>query len=166
MSRDAVTEQRSGEAVESQIEATPPLNRMVVAVLALIGMLISTYMLLYHVGLIGSIMCGTGGCQTVQNSPWADVLGVPVPLIGLLGYGVLFLAALIGTRAGGLADRRIAAVLVTGAVIGAGFSIYLTYLEMYVIHAWCRWCIGSAVVAGLLFLAVIPEFARMRGSAS
>src|SRR5690606_36461460 len=116
-------------------------------VLALIGMLISTYMLLYHVGLIGSIMCGTGGCQTVQNSPWADVLGVPVPLIGLLGYGVLFLAALIGTRAGGLADRRIAAVLVTGAVIGAGFSIYLTYLEMYVIHAWCRWCIGSAVVA-------------------
>ncbi len=144
----------------------PPLNRMIMAVLALIGVLISTYMLMYHLGLLGSILCGTGGCETVQNSPWASFLGVPVPLLGLLGYGALFVTALLGLQPAFVADRRVAAVLVAGALIGAGFSIYLTYLEMYVIHAWCRWCIASAVLAGLLLLAAIPEFARLRGSPS
>lgn len=154
------------EAVEPGAEPAPPLNRMVVAVLALVGMLISTYMLLYHMGLIGTIACGTGGCQTVQNSPWANFLGIPVPLIGLLGYGLLFVTALLGTRGGGLEDRRVAAILVLGGLIGLGFSLYLTYLEMYVINAWCRWCIGSAIVATLLFAATIPELARMRRSHS
>lgn len=161
-----MTDPLAGEAVEPGTEPAPPLNRMVVAVLALVGMLISTYMLLYHVGLIGTIACGTGGCQTAQNSPWANFLGVPVPLIGLLGYGLLFVTALLGTRGGGLEDPRIAAVLLLGGLIGLGFSLYLTYLEMYVINAWCRWCIGSAIVATLLFAATIPEFARMRRSTS
>ncbi|MHB1167707.1 MAG: vitamin K epoxide reductase family protein [Longimicrobiales bacterium] len=166
MSHDAMTDPLAGDAVEPGTEPAPPLNRMVVAVLALVGMLISTYMLLYHVGLIGTIACGTGGCQTVQNSPWANFLGVPVPLIGLLGYGMLFVTALLGTRGGGLEDRRVAAVLFLGGLIGLGFSLYLTYLEMYVINAWCRWCIGSTIVATLLFAAAIPEFARMRRSTS
>lgn len=166
MSTRASTDERPGEAVEPQDDAAPPLNRMFVAVLALVGVLISTYMLLYHLGLIGTIACGTGGCQTVQNSPWASFLTVPVPLIGLLGYGLLFGTALLGTSDSFYTDRRIAVVLVTGALVGVGFSLYLTYLEMYVIHAWCRWCIASAIIAGLLFVAVIPEFARMRRSAS
>ncbi len=161
MMEDAV-----GGAPDPITEPAPPLNRMVMAVLALIGVLISIYMLMYHLGLLGSIMCGTGGCETVQNSPWASFLGVPVPLLGLLGYGALLAAALLGLRPGLVGDRRVAGVLVAGAVIGVGFSIYLTYLEMYVIHAWCRWCIASAVLAGLLFLAAIPEFTRLRGSAS
>jgi hypothetical protein len=49
-------------------DAGPPLNRMIAAVLALIGVLISTYMLLYHFGVIGSIVCGTGGCR--GRSSW------------------------------------------------------------------------------------------------
>jgi uncharacterized membrane protein len=162
VSRDAVVEDRMERMTEP--DAGPPLNRMIAAVLALIGVLISTYMLLYHFGVIGSIVCGTGGCQTVQNSPWAKFMGVPVPLIGLLGYGAFFVTALLGTRPGAAADRRIAAVLIAGAVIGAAFTVYLTYLEMYVINAWCRWCIGSAIVAGLLLVAVIPELARLRRS--
>lgn len=162
-----MTDEPAGGAVEPpQDDAASPLNRMIVAVLALVGVLISTYMLLYHLGAIGTIACGTGGCQTVQNSPWASFYTVPVPLIGLLGYGVLFGTALLGTSGNFHADRRIAVVLVTGALIGVAFSVYLTYLEMYVINAWCRWCIASAIVAGLLFVAVIPEFARMRRSAS
>ena len=117
-----------------------------------------------HMGMIGQIVCGTGGCQTVQNSPWASFFGVPVPLIGLLGYGAMFATALLGTRVAMQDDHRVAIVLVVGAVIGVGFSLYLTYLEMFVINAWCRWCIASAIVAALLFAAVIPEFARMRRS--
>lgn len=149
-----------------QIDAVPtaPVNRMVIAVLALIGLLISVYTLMYHLGLIGTMLCGTGGCETVQNSPWARFLGVPVPLLGLIGYGVLLVAAMLGIQPGFVADRRISIILASGALIGFGFSLYLSYLEAFVIHAWCRWCIASAALTVLLLLAALPEFARMRGS--
>lgn len=139
------------------------LNRMCVAVLALIGILISTYMAAYKFGFIGQVMCGTGGCETVQNSPWADFLGIPVPVIGLAGYGVLFVVALLGVQPRWMEDRRVAAVLTAAAVVGVLFSAYLSYLEEFVIGAWCRWCIGSAILAVLIFLCCIPEFRRLRG---
>ncbi|MGH7443899.1 MAG: vitamin K epoxide reductase family protein [Longimicrobiales bacterium] len=152
-------------AVQSIDAATgTPVNRMIVAVLALIGVLISAYTLMYHLGLIGSMLCGTGGCETVQNSPWARFLGVPVPLLGLGGYGALLVTAMLGIQPRFIADRRISIVLLAAALIGFAFSAYLSYLEAFVIHAWCRWCIASAALTVLLLLAALPEIARMRGS--
>lgn len=137
------------------------LNRMGIALLALMGILISVYMAAYRFGLLGSIVCGTGGCETVQNSPWAVFLGVPVPVIGLVGYGALFVLALLGIQPRFEDDRRIALLLIAGAAAGAAFSAYLTYLEATVIHAWCRWCIVSAILAGLILLFTLPEFRRI-----
>jgi uncharacterized membrane protein len=137
-------------------------NRMALAVLALIGILIAAYMSAYKLGLIGSIVCGTGGCNTVQNSPWASFAGVPVPFIGLGGYLLMFITALLGLQPSFEDDRRISIVLIAGATIGAVFSGYLTYLEAAVIHAWCRWCIASAVLAALIFLCALPEIPRLR----
>lgn len=134
---------------------------MVAAVLALVGVLISVYMMLYHLGMIGSILCGTGGCETVQNSPWASFLGVPVPLIGLVGYGIMFAIALLGIQPRYVGDRRISLVLLAGGLIGFAYSLYLTWLEAFVIHAWCQWCIGSAILATLLLFSVLPELARI-----
>lgn len=141
-----------------------PVNRMVIAVVALIGLLISVYTLMYHLGLIGTMLCGTGGCETVQNSPWARFLGVPVPVLGLLGYGALLVTAMLGIQPAFIADRRISMVLALASLIGFGFSLYLSYLEAFVIHAWCRWCLASAALTVVLLLAALPEFARMRGS--
>ena len=138
------------------------LNRMGIALLALVGILISAYMTAYKLGMLGSIMCGTGGCETVQNSPWSVFLGVPVPVIGLIGYGTLFGTALLGVQPRFEDDRRVPLVLIAGAVIGAAFSVYLTWLEVSVIHAWCRWCVVSAILAGLILLLAIPEVARLR----
>lgn len=143
---------------------TAPLNRMIIAVLALIGLLISVYTLMYHLGLIGTILCGTGGCETVQNSPWARFLGVPVPVLGLVGYGALLVTAMLGIQPRFIADRRISILLIAAALTGLAFSAYLSYLEAFVIHAWCRWCIASAALTVLLLLAALPEIARMRGS--
>lgn len=140
------------------------LNRMGIALCALIGVLISTYMSAYKFGWLGTIVCGTGGCEKVQNSPWAEFLGVPVPVIGLLGYGALMVTALAGLQPRFAADRRLAIVLTAGATIGLAFSAYLTYLEANVINAWCRWCIVSAVLATLIFLFTLPEFRRMRST--
>src|SRR5690606_34145678 len=130
---------------------------MGLALLALTGVLVSAYMTAYKLGFVGSLVCGTGGCETVQNSPWSVFLGVPVPVIGLLGYGLLFGAALLGIQPRFEDDRRIALVLIGGAVIGAVFSAYLTWLEVSVIHAWCRWCVVSAILAGLILLLSLPE---------
>lgn len=141
------------------------LNRMGVALLALIGVLISAYMSAYKFGLLGTIVCGTGGCETVQNSPWAVFMGVPVPVLGLLGYGALLVLALLGIQPRFFADRRISILLLAGATLGLLFSGYLTYLEAAVIHAWCRWCIVSALLATLIFLLALPELPRLRGAA-
>lgn len=135
---------------------------MGIAVLALVGVLISIYMSAYHFGWLGSIMCGTGGCERVQSSPWANFAGVPVPVIGFLGYGALLVLSILGMQERFEEDRRIPLLLVIGAVIGVGFSAYLTYLEAAVIHAWCRWCVVSAILATLIFLFTVPEFGRLR----
>ncbi|MBR9990435.1 MAG: vitamin K epoxide reductase family protein [Gemmatimonadetes bacterium] len=138
------------------------LSRMGIALFALVGVLISAYMAAYTFGMVGTIACGTGGCAIVQNSPWSVFLGVPVPVIGLFGYGLLVTTALLGLQPRFADDRRIAALLLVGAIGGAAFSAYLTWLEASVIHAWCRWCVVSAILAGLILFCALPEAGRMR----
>jgi uncharacterized membrane protein len=137
------------------------LNRMAIAVLALVGVLIAAYMAAYTFGLLGQVACGTGGCMTVQNSPWAVFLGVPVPVIGLAGYAALLAAAMLGVQPAHAHGRAVPLVLAGGATVGLLFSAYLTYLEAFVIQAWCRWCIGSAMLAILIFVLALPEFRRL-----
>jgi len=143
--------------------AAPPRNRMAVALLALAGVFVSAYLVLYRVGVLGTLACGvSGGCETVQASKWALFLGVPVAVWGLLGYGALFLLAFAGVQPRFVASRRVAGALLALATGAFAFSIYLSALEAWVIHAWCRWCIASAVIATLLFLAALPEVRRLR----
>jgi uncharacterized membrane protein len=131
---------------------------MAVAIFALVGLLIATYLLLYKINVLGTLACGTGACETVQSSPWAVFLGVPVPVWGVVGYlGILGLAIL------GLQPRFVDSPLIAGALLvtsttGFAFSVYLTAVEAFLIHAWCRWCVASAIVATLIFLAALFEF--------
>jgi uncharacterized membrane protein len=152
----------AAEAPRAEVGAEPGVgNRMYIAVLALVGVLISFYMSAYKFGLLGDIACGSGGCRMVQNSPWAVFMGVPVPVIGLAGYALLLATAVAGVHAFA-AHRVVPLVLAGGATVGLAFTAYLTYLEAFVIHAWCRWCIASAVLAVLIFVFTVPEFRRLR----
>ena len=137
---------------------------MVVTALALIGVFVATYLLLYKVGAFGTILCGDGGCETVQNSPWAYFLGLPVAAWGLAGYLAIFVTAFLGTHPR-FADQRwipYALIALTGAAFL--FSLYLSYLEEFVIHAWCQWCIVSAIISTLAFGFSLPEVRRVRGA--
>lgn len=151
-------------AGESTGPERSPVNRMGIAICALVGLLIAAYMSLYKLGVLGVLACGTGGCEIVQNSPWAVFLGVPVPYLGFLGYALVLVVALLGLQPGFTHDRRVAAVLAAGALLAFAFSAYLTYLEAAVIHAWCQWCVGSAVVATAMLLFTIPEIPMLRRS--
>lgn len=148
---------------EATVEtAGPPLNRMVMALAGLIGIIIAIYMSLYKLGVIPAVACGTGACEAVQASRFAVFMGVPVPVWGVLGYGGITALAMWGLRPDRIADRWVAGALLLFSAVAFVFSAYLSWLEQYVIQAWCRWCIGSAVVATILFLAALPEVAVLR----
>lgn len=133
---------------------------MVIALLSLVGLFIALYLYLYKIGQIGTLACGTGSCETVQLSPQSRFLGVDVALIGTIGYAVLLLLSLLSLQprfAGPAWPSRLLAVLSGAALL---FTAYLTALELFVIHAICRYCVASAVVIVLLFLLAARELRR------
>lgn len=133
---------------------------MAAAVLSLVGLFVAAYLYLYKIGRIGNLVCGAGGCETVQLSEWSRFFGIEVALIGAVGYLVMLAVAVAGLQPG-LAARRWPAQLLLllsgGALV---FSAYLTYLELYVIHAICRWCVVSAVIVLLIFVAAVLDWRR------
>jgi uncharacterized membrane protein len=122
--------------------------RIGTAALAAVGIAISSY-LLYVRETGGELICSTGGCATVQESSYAEVLGVPVAALGLVGFAGLLLAAIASGDLAGLAQATIA-----GAAFF--FSTYLLVVQVAVIGAICQWCVATdAVVAGIAVLAIL-----------
>jgi uncharacterized membrane protein len=113
-------------------------------ILAVAGIGVATYIAVVEAG-GGTPQCLAGGtgCATVANSEYSELAGINVAVLGLAGYVLLLGAAL---ARGDLA--RIAGFAV--ALVGFGFSVYLTYLELFVIDAICQWCVASAVLMTLL----------------
>jgi uncharacterized membrane protein len=112
--------------------------------LGVLGLAIATYLTYIHyAGLQPFCLAGGGGCETVQSSRWASLAGVPVAVLGLIGYAGILGSLLLPEEPG----RSAAALL---SLVGFGFSAYLTYLELFRIHAICQWCVASAIVMTLL----------------
>jgi uncharacterized membrane protein len=135
---------------------------MAMALLSLAGFFLALYLHLYKIGKIGSLACGTGGCETVQLSSYSTFLGVGVALIGVIGYAVMFVVSMLALQprfAGPSWPLRAMVVLSGGAVL---FALYLTYLELFVIQAICRYCIVSAILVTSLFLLSAVEARRLR----
>jgi uncharacterized membrane protein len=111
-------------------------------VVTAVGVAIATYLTYVHYAGIEPV-CSTGGCERVQSSDYAELVGVPVAVLGLVGY--LGIAGALRTP--GEAGRAAAAFL---ALVGFGYSAYLTFLELFRIHAVCQWCVASAVCMTVL----------------
>jgi len=142
-------------------------HRMAIAVLALLGLLASLYLLLYKLGVVGTLACGgSGACERVQLSPYAWFLGVPVAAYGVAGFGALLVVALLG-----LGEKRVdrawpSALLAVFAAVGVCFAAYLTYLEVAVIHDICRWCaLCALLITAILVLAVLGSRSFSRAPA-
>jgi uncharacterized membrane protein len=133
-------------------------RRMLMALIALIGVFVSLYLTLYKLGYIGSLACGTGGCETVQLSKWGEFLGVPVAAWGIGYYGLVFALAIVGTQERFEGSRSLTKTIAIVTGWGVLFTIWLTYLELFVIHAICRWCVGSATMTLLLFLLAMWDW--------
>jgi len=119
---------------------------MLLVVLAVAGLLMSAYLTRVH--LLGAppvCLAGSGGCETVQSSRYAEILRVPVAALGMGGYVGLLLAALLRGEGGALLGLFVTLVSVL-------FSAYLTYLELFVIYAICQWCVANAVLISAAFV--------------
>lgn len=119
--------------------------RKLTTFVATFGIGVATYIAIADAG-GGAPVClaGGGGCETVASSSYSHLLGVNVALFGIAGYVLLLVTALLrgdGARMAGFAL----------ALTGFGFSVYLTYLELFVINAICQWCVASAVLMMVLF---------------
>lgn len=141
-------------------------RRMLTALVALIGVLLAAYLTLYKVGLIGTLACGTGACETVQLSRWATFLGLPVA-----AWGIGFYVVVLALSLAGLQDRWSDEPWVTTALLivtgwGLLFSAWLTYLELAVIRAICRYCVVSAVLVVILFMLALLDWRARRASPS
>lgn len=124
--------------------------------LTLFGLLIAGYLTFVEVTGDEAVCGPVGDCNVVQQSDYATVAGIPIGVVGLVGYlviGGLWVAQRSRvTRRNDLA--RVALALVT--VAGVSFTAWLTFLEPFVIHATCVWCLGSAVVIGALMWLTVP----------
>ena len=130
--------------------------RLAAAAVALAGLGIAGYLTVVHYAGGDPVCAIAHGCATVQQSDYAQLAGVPVALLGAIGYAGI----LLGLLRDGEAGRATAALL---ALAGAGFSAWLTYVEVAVLDAVCIWCVASALcMAALAGLTV----ARMLGGAS
>ncbi len=144
----------------STVQAPLPRARMAIAILSLIGLIVAGYLSLHRMGYIGSLQCSIGGCEVVQSSRYAVFLGIPVAYLGLVAYAGLLVVSLLGVQPGRERDRWISLALLAGSAVGVLFSAYLTYLEAFVIHAWCQWCVISAVIVTVIFAISVWEVRR------
>jgi vitamin-K-epoxide reductase (warfarin-sensitive) len=125
---------------------------VVIAILALAGMVVSAVSLQRHYAKSASAFCDFGerfNCDIVNRSEYSGLMGIPVAGIGIAGYGALFvLAAFYRSRA----ETRLR--LLVAAAAGLVFALYLTYVEGYVLETWCILCLSSlALIAIITILA-------------
>ena len=146
------------------VETAPPLNRMVIALLATVGLFVALYLWAHNAGLTGPIVCGVGDCATVQSSEFATLGPIPVSAIGVVGYAALIVLSFVGLQPAHRTSAALGGLMLMGSAGGVAFSGYLTYLEAFVINAWCQYCVISAILMTLIFLACLQEAGRLRGS--
>jgi uncharacterized membrane protein len=129
--------------------------RLTMIVIATIGLGIASYLTYVHYS--GEApLCSLKGnpCSEVQKSQYSKLAGVPVALIGLIGYLVILGSLLVRESE----TSRFATVVFT--LVGFGFSLYLTYREVFTLEKICEWCVSSAVVVTVLTLLAVWRFLR------
>jgi len=127
--------------------------------LAVAGLGVSAYLMWGYTVEGAELSCGgSSGCEAVKESPYASIVGIPLPVLGLGSYAVLL--ALVVLQVGFSVQKgqwaAYTALAIFGiSLVGVLYSAYLTYLELFVIYAICRWCVASAVIMAVFFILSI-----------
>ena len=129
-----------------------------VALVAVAGVAVAGYLTYVHYQPDALICTSGGGCETVQDSSYAELVGIPVALLGLLA----FLAVLVLVAWDSELARTLAAAI---ALTGVGFAVYLLVLQAFVIDAWCVWClVNDVLIVPLLAVLTVWRARNLQGS--
>jgi uncharacterized membrane protein len=128
--------------------------RVTLLVLAVLGLAVASYLTYVHYSGIKPACTAGESCTKVQTSAYSKLAGVPVALIGLLGY-IAIVGSLLAPEG---ENTRLATMAFT--LLGFGFSAYLTYRELFSIHAICEWCASSAAIMTVLMCLSVWRFLR------
>ena len=136
----------------------PPL-RFAIPILSLIGLGVAGYLAYVEIANVSAVCGPVGDCNAVQSSSYARLFGIPVGVIGLLGYGVMLAAWLWGIRKNWLAEQM-PLVTFCAALFSVLFSTYLTVIEIFVLRAVCIWCLTSAILVALILVISVDPMLR------
>lgn len=123
-----------------------------IPLLAVLGLAVSTYLAYVEISHVAAVCGPVGECNVVQSSQYAQIAGLPVAVLGQLNYVAVLVLWMVQRTGTGRWARPAALGLLALALLGVLFSIYLTLLEIFVIHAVCIWCLSSALIATLILL--------------
>jgi uncharacterized membrane protein len=123
--------------------------RRAIAAVAVLGLAISAYLTWVHYAGIEPVCTGVSDCERVQSSDYAELVGIPVALLGVVGYAALLLSL--------RGPVELTALL---AYLAVAFSAYLTWAELFRIDAICQWCVVSALAS--LAIAVLATLYALR----
>jgi uncharacterized membrane protein len=140
-------------------DKTAPALFWSTAVFTILGAADAIYLLIYK--LTGNpYMClGNGGCHNVNFSPYAEISGIPISVFGIFAYLVILGILVLEARVKIVKENGPLAIFGI-SLAGVAFSAYLTYLELYVIHAICPFCVASAVLISFIFILAIIRLVK------
>jgi uncharacterized membrane protein len=131
--------------------------------IAVLGAADALYLLIYKYSSNDRMCLGSGDCATVNYSPYSEIYGIPIALLGLLAYLVLLAILVLEPRVRLLRENGPLAVFGI-SLAGVAFSAYLTYIELFVIFAVCPFCVVSAVTMTLIFILAIIRLVKQNAS--
>jgi uncharacterized membrane protein len=132
------------------------------ALISLFGLILGAYLSLYKFGYIGTLSCSVGSCETVQTSRWSTLFGLPVATWGVGFYALMLALTIAGLQPQFEDSRQLSLVMLLLTTWGVIFTAWLNYLEGFVIHAWCEFCLISAGFVLLLFILSVVDYRRVR----
>ena len=136
--------------------------QILIPVLCFIGLGVAGYLAFVESTQITAVCGPVGDCNTVQQSEYAKLFGIiPIGVLGMIGYIAILLSCLIGKIQNGAFTIPSALLGFGLSTVGIMFSIYLTFLEPFVIGATCVWCITSAIIMTALFQLTMPDAKRI-----
>jgi uncharacterized membrane protein len=133
--------------------------RQITIALAILGLLVATYMTIYKLTDNDAMCIGSGGCSVVNASRYSEVNGIPVALIGMGGYAAI-LALLFLERRPGFFQENGTMILFGISLVGFLFTLYLIFVEIVLIKAYCPFCLTSQAVMTIIFILSVIRLIR------
>ncbi len=146
-----------------KIDKTGPAFYWVTFALACLGVLDATYLLVYKLTNNPSMCLGSGGCHNVNFSSYSEISGIPVSVFGMIAYLVIAGILLMEPRFK-IAQENGSLAIFGISLAGVAFTAYLTWLEIYVIHAICPFCVASAIIISLILILAIIRLIKQPAS--